>query len=54
MTDQSKNKLLYLIGFFASLLVPFELNATPVINEVMANNESTAPDVDGDFSDWIE
>ena len=54
MNDQSKNKLLYLIGFCVSLLVPFELKATPVINEVMANNESTAPDVDGDFSDWIE
>jgi len=54
MTAQPKNKLLYLLVLSISLLLPCASNATPVINEVMANNKSIKADVDGDFSDWIE
>jgi hypothetical protein len=39
----------YLILFYNG--VAFSL---PRINEIMANNESTIVDVDGEFSDWIE
>jgi hypothetical protein len=30
------------------------LNATPVISEFMADNDTVLADEDGDFSDWIE
>ena len=30
------------------------LNATPVISEFMAANDTTLADEDGDFPDWIE
>ncbi|MDB4724116.1 lamin tail domain-containing protein, partial [Akkermansiaceae bacterium] len=30
------------------------LNATPVISEFMAANDTVLADEDGDFSDWIE
>ena len=44
-----------------SLLLPIflffftvQLDAGPVISEFMASNDSTVPDEDGEFSDWIE
>lgn len=43
-------RLLYLFA----LLAPCVADANPVITEVMADNESTLPDEDGAFSDWIE
>ena len=36
------------------LLFALHAAANPVISEFMADNESTIPDEDGAFSDWIE
>jgi hypothetical protein len=43
------------LAVLVALLVRGQANAeTVVINEFMANNESTLADVDGDYHDWIE
>ena len=41
-----------LVSLFAVLLS--SADAVPVINEVMANNESTLADGQGEFDDWVE
>ncbi|MEO5915929.1 MAG: lamin tail domain-containing protein [Luteolibacter sp.] len=40
-------------GIF-SILLAWQVSANPVITEFMADNETTLPDENGDFSDWIE
>src|SRR5690625_720441 len=36
------------------LMTTAALNATPIISEFMAKNDSILQDEDGDFSDWVE
>ena len=48
------NKFLRLLIFSVASLLPCTLFSSPLINEIMANNESVLSDTDGDFSDWIE
>ncbi|MCF7675680.1 MAG: lamin tail domain-containing protein, partial [Akkermansiaceae bacterium] len=38
--------------FLAAMILPCQ--AEPIITELMADNQSTLADEDGDFSDWIE
>ena len=45
---------LLLIIFIASVSISKSFCQGLMINEVMADNEATITDVDGDYSDWIE
>ena len=54
MSAHFKSKFLGTVILVANLIITIQLNAAPVISEIMANNESILADIDGDFSDWIE
>ncbi len=47
-----KNLLLFLLSLFSFTIQVSGQNV--VINEFMSDNETTIPDEDGDFKDWIE
>ena len=40
--------------FLAFFLFAYKIVASPRLTELMAGNESSIADEDGDFSDWIE
>ncbi|MEE2967488.1 MAG: lamin tail domain-containing protein, partial [Verrucomicrobiota bacterium] len=54
MTAHLTNKFFRLLILSVASLLPCTLFSSPLINEIMANNETILSDSDGDFSDWIE